>query len=177
MRRTLKPVGGIVALLTMSGIACGPEPGAPGDLEQSSSALTLGNWSEILQNGSAGPDPFPAPHSITMFFCEKLVIDDRRFHAGKLYNGTCRWEWGDNAAWSHSYRVLQKPASGSYSLVWNPGFTPNNAVSTHPTDANPGLPVCVYAGHPGKVWNGTCRIEYAEDASSSTGFHFVVHNP
>jgi hypothetical protein len=177
MKLVHAPLATLAILFAASAtIGCG-EP--PGSIDESTHALVGGTWSDNVRNGSIGPNPFqPYP---SMVPCEGYSSSDDSWHPGKVWSGTCRFEWGDRLFYFSTYRALQNPPSGHYDFAdsgYPAGFTPENAVTSEDTSHKQGLPVCLGAGQAfGKVWNGTCRYEYGDKIHQDPVWEWVVLVP
>jgi hypothetical protein len=166
---------GAIALAATT-IGCGaPEEG----VESVAQALTVGRWSSDLCCGDYPSDPY-AEFEIP-WACETFSTADYRWHPGKFWNNTCRVEWADRVFYTNSYRILRRPATGSYSLVGgsSSSLVPENAVfSDWSSSGNVGLPLCLGASQAwGKVFDGTCRFEYDDRVYKVPAWQYLVHNP
>jgi hypothetical protein len=171
------------------GAGCGAPPvdEATNPVEQSQQGLVTGNWALNLWNGQEGGNPFKVPATCSGGSCMLAVCAvmeaDGRWHAGKLWEGHCRFEYANGFRKHNNYAVLQHPTSGAYIMAINPGTPPDNAIIT-PTSSSGGIPVCLgFQGQtpvaPGKVWGGTCRYEYNNKIVVASGgdFDYVVRSP
>lgn len=151
---------------------CAEDPGA--DVAQEDTAtveqgLITGAWAGPFNNGDAGPSPLVWNGVVP---CEAYSFGDNRYHPGKLWAGTCRYEYNSGVLYAVSYYTLQSQ-SGMFAIS-NPGFTPSNAITGSPSAQ---LPVCApfyYPQSTGKVWQGTCRFEWGDAAHAETGFWFLA---
>jgi hypothetical protein len=153
-------------------IGCSAEVGddTTEELATSQSELIVGNWAGPFTNGDAGGNPvsWTQSNGSSVVLCEVFEAGDGRYHPGKLWSGTCRYEYGGVIKYGGSYYTLQWPSSGTLQGV----ATPNNAVASSPSS----LPVCGASGGTGKVWQGNCIYEYNGSKISTSSFSFIVKN-
>jgi len=171
------PYFGLLALLACAG--CGAASDAQGleeDVGATHEASIVGFWTGTFSNGDAGLNPRLFGDGNTgVVICEAIDGRDSRQHPGKLWNGTCRYEWGGGVVYAPQYSTLQ--VQGTFWLA-NSGFTPANAIA----GSLPGqLPVCrphvsgMNSGFSGgKVWLGSCLGEFGDHAVSTTNFDFLI---
>jgi hypothetical protein len=169
--RVLETMMGLI-ISSISGlcIGCMADVSADKSLEETATtdqALITGVWAGPFSNGDAGPNPLVWGGMVP---CENINADFR-YHPGKLWDGTCRYEYGGGVVYEDSYYTLQFQ-SGMISIA-NPGFTPPSAF----VGSSPGqLPVCYPYNYPqstGKVWQGNCRFEWGDVAHIEPGFWFL----
>jgi hypothetical protein len=152
-----------VAILGLTG-GCTASAMEPADTAAADEALVTGNWA-VTASGRAGDSPFwtPTPGHV---LCAAWDGNDGRIHPGKLWLGTCRYEFGGRIGYASSYDALQNaPAGTYYHWEWSFGYTPETAV-TAPESANTRLPVCAMLRNgewiTGKVWAGQCLGEWGD---------------
>jgi hypothetical protein len=155
-----------IVALAIAAVGCGTELENE-VVERVEQPLADPDWMFNLWHGNAGPNPFLAASVCPSGPCFLPVCaalePDGRWHSGKLWEGNCRYEYANRFAWKNNYAVLQHPASGSLVFQTNVtnGVPPGNAKTT-PDGSLPGLAVCrdVGGAGPGKVWGGSCRVEW-----------------
>jgi hypothetical protein len=165
-------------LLCLQGLACAAnvDDKSSEDTAAVENAVTVdGTYTGPYANGLVSSNPMSWRDSFgnDIVFCEGSYMG---ISAGKLWNGQCRFEYGDTLHYTTSYWVLDRPSN--FAWVRNPGHVPNNAIMS----SNPLVPVCVGYGPgtvagPGKYWLGTCRFEYGDTLWESPNFDFLVATP
>ena len=160
--------------LTTFGCLAEVDDDTPITVETVESELRVGDWAGPFSNGDAGIDPVRWMQSdgTASVICEVFEAGDSRYHPGKMWNGTCRYEYSRKIKYSGSYYTLQRPASGILRTVSNTGYTPDDAIGSSPSS----LAVCGTSSGTGKVWQGSCLWEYADRLQTSTSFSFFVSN-
>ena len=169
------------------GAGCGAQPVDEAVEPVAQSQVVGGNWAFNLWNGQEGSNPFRLDSYCPDGPCKLAVCavqeGDGRWHSGKVWEGHCRYEYGNGFRKHHGYAVLQYPASGTYITTINAGTPPEGAIGT-PTSHAGSLAVCLgFQGNtpvaPGKVWEGTCRYEYNNriEVASGGDFDYVVKGP
>lgn len=149
---------------------CSAEIGDGSEAIGSTEQAIEGSYAGPFSNGAWGNDPVGAPDGSK--FCEAFDGRDQRWHPGKLWSTSCRYEYGGAVTKKTSgYKVLQGPSN--YRFVSSMPYEQDLV-----TGSTPGtLPVCLSntTNSPGKVWAGKCRFEWGDDALATTNFKWVEH--
>lgn len=171
MRVSNSMIGLIITSMGTLCVGCAVDVDADGSQDETATVdqeLITGIWDGQFSNGNAGPNPVIWNGIVP---CEAFDSRNNSYNPGKLWNGTCRYEFGGGVVYAGGYYTLQFE-SGMFAIA-NPGFTPPNAI----TGSSPGdLPVCApfnFSQSTGKVWLGRCLFEWGDRARAETGFWFL----
>lgn len=170
MARIQRLIGLVASIAPLSVcFACAVETGDASESLGVSEQGIQGTWDGTFSGGEDGDNPQGAPDGSK--FCQAYDSRDGRFHPGKLWTTSCRYEYGGGVTKKTSgYYVLQ----GSYSFVSAP-TPPANAVQGYDSGSG-GLYLCLTnaTNSPGKFWAGKCRYEYSDEAHVTTLFRWVT---
>ena len=172
LRMNLRHVTVVCASVLYAGCAANVDPSESAEsVGTESQASIVGVWQFGLSNGDAGSNPVVWNDVVP---CQQFSSSDGRFHPGKLWKGQCRSEFGGQVMYGNSYAALQFTLGHALVEQSNQGFTPSTAI----TGSSPGLlPVCrpfTRSQSTGKVWQGTCLFEFADQAAGTSSFAFLV---
>jgi hypothetical protein len=185
----MKSIWAVGAVLSLAGCSMNTGAGPSGDAGEAvgtaQDELVVGPWAGPYSNNNAGPYPvnFKQSDGKTVAVCEGYEPGDGRYHPGKMWGGTCRYEYGGHIVYNGSYYVLQSRWNvnqADYPKHWQS----NNQSSTVPstaigsngsTGANAtSLPICKTGGGTGKAWLGWCYVEYNGSVTSSQTFDWLL---